>query len=196
MALNLTPEDIVPASTPEQDAAAVPPASEPASDSASLPDDVLAIPAMHGLLHGAPAAIYSPNTRRPDPELAVIAKNADPLLNAGFGFYKSKDKKYSVLYNTAYITEDQLKKADADGNLTQVAAPFDQVKNSYDAAISGPTGAPEGSAIPAASGPPIPVGAQKKITTARLKNLAIGSPTSGPVPGAGRILNNILKSTL
>lgn len=197
MALNLNPEDIVPVATPEEEAAAVPPASEPESDSASLPEDVLAIPAMHGLLHGAPPAIYSPNTRREDPDLKVIAKNADPLVNAGFGFYKSKDNKYSVLYNAAYISEEQLKKADEDGNLTQVAAPFDQVKNSYDSAIGGaaPSSAP-GASVAAASGPPISSGAQKKITTARLKNLAIGSPTSGPVPGSGRVLNNILKSTV
>jgi len=202
MALNLTPEDIVPAASAEETAAAVPPASEPASDSASLPEDVLAIPAMHGLLHGAPPAIYSPNTRRPDPELAVIAKNADPLLNAGFGFYKSKDGKYSVLFNTAYISEEQLKKADEGGHLTQVAAPFDQVKNSYDSAISGPGGgagdvaaAPVVSA-PASAGPPLPAASQNKITTARLKNLPYGSPTSGPAPGAGRVLNNILKPTV
>ena len=200
MAVTLTPEDIIPAAAPEDAATAVPPASEPASDTASLPEDVLAIPAMHGLLHGAPPAIYSPNTRRKDPELAIIAKNADPLLNAGFGFYKSKDGKFSVLFNTAYITEDQLKEADKAGNLTQVAAPFDQVKNSYDAAISGPQGAP-GAPAPVAAGPqasaaPISAGAQDKITTARLKNLPYGSPTSGPAPGAGRVLNNILKNTV
>lgn len=201
MALNLTPEDIVPASPAEETSAAVPAASEPASDSASLPQDVLAIPAMHGLLHGAPPAIYSPNVRRNDPDLVVIAKNADPLVNAGFGFYKSKDKKYSVLYNTAYISEDQLKKADEDGNLTQVAAPFDQVKNAYASAIGGSPGAAPAEVAVAGVAPqpmaePISSGTQQKITTARLKNLAYGSPTSGPAPGAGRVLNNILKNTV
>jgi hypothetical protein len=196
MALNLTPEDIAPAAGTEE---AVPAASEPASDSASLPEDVLAIPAMHGLLHGAPPAIYSPNVRRNDPELAVIAKNADPLVNAGFGFYKSKDGKYSVLYNSAYVSEAQLKEADKAGKLTEVAAPFDQVRNSYDSAISGP-GAPAQVPPPVTnaqpSAAPISSATQQKITTARLKNLPYGSPTSGPAPGAGRVLNNILKPTV
>jgi hypothetical protein len=211
MALNLTPQDIVPAAPSDQTAAAVPPASEPASDSATLPEEVLAIPAMHGLLNGAPPAIYSPNVRRNDPDLTIIAKNADPLVNAGFGFYKSKDGKYSVLFNTAYISENQLKRADAAGHLTQVAAPFDQVRSSYDAAIAGPGAAPTTAPIatdaapapvpsavaaPQPLTPPISSGTQQKITTARLKNLSLGSPTSGPAPGAGRVLNNILKSTV
>jgi hypothetical protein len=69
------------------------------------------------------------------------------------------------------------------------------------------TVAPQGAAIapgqaasggPVSSPSPIPsrpmaAGAQRKLTAARVTSLAPGGPLSGPQPGAGRLLNSILK---
>lgn len=46
---------------------------------------------------------------------------------------------------------------------------------------------------PVSTGPSAPAGTQRKLTNARLANLQPGAPTSGPSPGSGRLLNQILK---
>lgn len=189
MATPLSPEAVLPTSP-----APLPSASEAASDvPAVLPDAVLEIPVVYGLLHGSPAAIYADMTTT-DPELELLGQNADVLSQSGIGFYGSKDQRLGVLYNTAYVDEAQLVDADAAGKLTDVAAPYEQVKQQFGAAVSG--GAAPSAPAPVAAAPagnPPSTAAQKKITTARLKNLQVGDPTSGPRPGAGRIINMILR---
>lgn len=54
---------------------------------------------------------------------------------------------------------------------------------------AGPTPSPAAAPMPSPGAGKI----QQKIMGARLANVNPGSPTSGPVPGQGRILNNILK---
>jgi hypothetical protein len=41
--------------------------------------------------------------------------------------------------------------------------------------------------------PPAPASVQRRLMQQRVTNLSGGAPTSGPAPGAGRLLNNILK---
>jgi hypothetical protein len=59
----------------------------------------------------------------------------------------------------------------------------------------GGVGAPGGmngpSSVPQAR--PAPAGVQRKLIAARMGNLQPGAPTSGPMPGAGRLLNAILR---
>lgn len=148
---------------------------------------------MYGLLHGAPPAVYAEVTSKA-PEVAVVVKHQKALEDSGFGFYRSKDDTLTVLYNSVYVSPEQLKEADEAGKLTEVAVPLDQATSQFEGAASGV--APSAGPGVAASGSPPSAGAQKKVTTARLKNLQPGSPTSGPLPGAGRILNNILKKTV
>lgn len=163
---------------------------------ASIPDEVLELPVMFGLLNGAPPAVWAA-TGRKDPEIAVVVKHAKDLENAGLGFYKSEDGKTTVLYNGTFVSQDELRKADKAGNLTEVVPAYDTVKSSAESAISGqaPSSLP-GAPVTQAAGTPPPANAQKSLATKRANNLQVGSPTSGPVPGAGRILNNILKPTV
>lgn len=184
----------------QQDVISEPQSVPSGSESAtSIPEEVLQIPAIYALLHGAPPAVYAEKNRK-DPEIATVVKNQKPLLDAGFGFYPSKDGTLTVLYNGAYVTDEQLKQADDAGQLTQVVPSFDSVKKSFDSAISGtppePGAAPGVVAGPPAGGAPASSKTQNTLATARTKNLQVGSPTSGPVPGRGRILNNILKPTI
>jgi len=189
-----------------QDIIAQPQAPPAGSEStAEIPEEVLQIPVMYGLLNGAPPAVYAEKTRQ-DPEIQTVVKHSKELIDAGFGFYPSKDKKLTIFYNGAYIGEDELKKADAAGQLTEVVPSFDAIKSSFDSAVSGipPEGGnalpgePAGAETPSAAvgGAPPSSRTQDTLATARVKNLQLGSPTSGPVPGRGRVLNNILKPTI
>jgi len=174
-----------------------PEGSEPAN---ALPDEVLQIPTVYALLHGAPPAVYAPKQQH-DLEIQTVVKNQKSLVDAGFGFYQSKDGKLTVLYNGAYVSPDSLAKADSEGKLTEVVPSFEEVKVNFASAISGTP--PEASAAlpgapitPTAGGAPPSSKVQNTLATARVKNLQTGSPTSGPVPGSGRILSNILKTTV
>jgi hypothetical protein len=57
-----------------------------------------------------------------------------------------------------------------------------------------PGQAPAPAAMSSPSGPQgLPAGAQRSLAGARIKALQPGAPTSGPEPGAGRLLNQILR---
>jgi hypothetical protein len=180
-----------------QSPAAPPAESEPTN---TLPDEVLQIPTVYALLHGAPPAVYAPKQAQ-DPAIDIIVKNAKPLQEAGFAFYQSKDGKNTVLFNTAYVSPESIKKTDSEGKLTKDIPSFEDLKTKVDSAISG--NPPEqGAALPSApiasasSGPPPSSRTQNTLATARVRNLQVGAPTSGPVPGGGRVLSNILKTTI
>jgi len=194
----LTPEDIVPAAGAPAPAA---PPTEPAAPAAPpLPEEVLRIPAMNALLKGTPPAVSAPVDLK-TPEVESLRKNAPALSQAGFGFYRSKDGKKDVMFNLAYLDPGALRVADEKGQLDTIAPPITDLVSHFNDALSGAPAAP---AAPAPSSPPPapPVaptgvsGAEKKLQTARIKNSQPGSPTSGPVPGQGRLLNNILKTAV
>ncbi len=181
-----TAADIVPASQE-------PPAAS--ESTAAIPDEVLEIPTMFGLLNGAPPAVWA-ETGRKDPEIQTVVKNVKPLEESGLGFYKSKDNKVTVMYNSAFIDQSELVKADDAGTLTQLVPSYDSVRKNAESAISGQVpGALPG--VPAQAAGSTPSSAtQKSLATKRANNLQVGAPTSGPVPGSGRILSNILKPTI
>lgn len=185
----------------------------PTEDS-GLPDELIAIPAFQGLLAGSPGAISASIedfAKRPEGQL--IQQNKDALLAAGIGLYRSLAGDLGVLFNQSYVNGEDLKTADKEGRLTEVAPPFDEVNQQL--AGSGdanpilnsqpPTGIKQPGAPsilpPVASteappaGPMAPPTPQKAVS-AKMRNLALGSPTSGPAPGQGRILNSILKPVL
>jgi len=174
--------------------AAAPAAAVPGGE-ATIPDSVLEIPEFSGLLEGKPAAVWTEQGDK-NPVIAPILESADALINAGFGFYHSKDESTDVLFNTQFVSEDEIKKADDGGKLREIAAPLGELLSSYEALLApgGPesaSGAPPPSAAPTAPGASVPASVEKKLTTARLKNVAVGGPTSGPLPGAGRLLNQL-----
>lgn len=170
-----------------------PPNSEEA-DTTGIPDDVLALPIMKGLLEGAPPAVWAPIGTK-GPEVSVVLKNAPALNKAGFGFYRDDKGGLDVFYNTRFISPELVKKAAEKGKLKDVASPLEEVS----AQINGATGAPSGVVEPGASAATVASATgmpDTPVNTARLNNLAPGSPTSGPQPGSGRVLNSLLKPTI
>lgn len=167
-----------------------------------IPEAVLRIPAFRALLNGSPPAISSKGAEN-DPDLVTIQNNVQPLLYAGFGLYRNKANDASYLYNGRFISGDTLKIADDKGKLDEIVPPVSELKQAFAEGL-----ADEGTATPAAeapasvtpgpqpSGAPAPVGVQKSIGQARVKNIAPGSPSSGPAPGQGRILNSVMKSAV
>lgn len=187
----ITPDDV----QPVQAATAAPTAEAPAPGIGSegeLPEEVLRIPAMYGLLQGKPAAIYAPKNQ-PDPDLSTVIKHGNELVGAGFRFYEAKSKPVNVLYNTLFLSEEDLTKADDAGELDKVAEPFADVRASFDSLRTKkpgePTAAPAPAPAVAAGGPPAPASVQNKLATARIDSLTPEASTTG----RGRILSAIQK---
>lgn len=177
-----------------------PPAPDAATGQpeAEIPDEVLAIPAFRGLLEGKPAAAFAVDGET-GPEIAAIVKNAQTLMETGFGFYRGLDDKTNVVFNTQFISGDEIKKADQAGKLAEVAVPFSELQSSFNSAMgrsAAPAPAPSAAPAPGASGAPQPAEVASRTNNARIKNLQPGAPSSGPAPGQGRLLNNILKTTV
>lgn len=167
-----------------------------------VPEEVLRIPAFNAILENKPSAIYIKRGEK-SPEAAVIVKHAKELVKAGFGFYAATSSPVNVLFNALAISPEELAKADEEGRLDEVAADFNEVKASYDQLIAedqakAGKGKPAEEAaavatVPGPSAPPPPASVQNKYATARTDALTPGSPTSGPAPGQGRILNALRK---
>lgn len=181
--------DAAPAvSAPKTEAATAP------DDASELPEEVLKLPVINSLLNGAPPAVYAASDAK-IPEAKIIDKYSKELVNAGFAAYRTTDGINTVFFNQLYVTPDEIKSADASGTLIgQLAVPYEELAAGYEGAKlkkgeepSGATSAPSQMPAPQSSA------ADKKMATARLANVAVGSPTSGPAPGQGRILNSALK---
>lgn len=194
MAENLVEPKSAPAETP----------TPTAQGGVDLPDELLQLPAVQGLFSGAPPAFSTPiATFEKRPEAKLIADNKDALQRAGVGLYRSLAGDLGVLFNQLYIAGNDIAQADKEGRLLEVAPPFDQVSQSISQSgennpVLNAAGVPNGAKTagvptPGPTPEPAPASTQNKLLTARLKNIPQGAPTSGPAPGAGRILNNILK---
>jgi len=207
----VNPEDIQPAAEAASpspiDPQAVPPAEEAEpTEKSALPEEVLKIPAMNALLQGSPPATYGP-LKSKMPEIETLSKHAQDLKTAGFAAFESESMTGNfVLFNGLAIKPDEVMQADKAGSLDSVAVPFEALVKSFDAAkkdAAAPAedGAPPSQAAPgeaitpvaASSVPPLPASAQRRTMSARVANLVPGSPTSGPAPGRGRVLNAISK---
>lgn len=175
----------------------------------SLPEELHRMPAIQGLLAGAPVAFsasLSAFAKRPEGKL--IGANIKPLQEHGVGLYRGLDGDTGVLFNQLKISGDQIKAADAAGTLLEIAPSFDEVNATVGATgvpvtaePTGAAGAPPPAAPQMAQAPltgikPPSAAVQKKMATARIGNSQPGSPTSGPKPGSGRLLNSILKPVL
>lgn len=177
-------------------APAAPKTDSPAPDEASeLPDEVLKMPILNSLLNGAPPAVYAPSDAK-IPETKVIDKYSKELMGAGFAAYGTADGVNTVLFNQLFVTPEEIKAADANGTLLgQLAIPYEELAAGYEGAKLKDGEKPSEEPTVPAGGMPAPASSatDKKLATARIANVAIGSPTSGPAPGQGRILNSALK---
>lgn len=202
--VEVTPTDPAAAAAPEEQA------ETPPDQSAGLSDELLRIPALQALMAGSPAAT-SLNIKALDktPEGKSIAKNAEPLKAAGFGFYRALSGDIGVIFNGLFLPAEQLQAADKAGQLAQIAPSFDTLNQAV--ATSGPINPvlsagspPEAPPTPPAPLPPQsasgllpapPASTQTRLAGARAKNLQEGSPTSGRA-AQGRLLNNLLKPAI
>lgn len=184
---------------------------QPAEEMPIAPE-LLKLPAIQAVMVGNPAAISMPVKGSENrEEVGLIAKNKDALMAAGMGFYRSISGNLGVMFNGLKIHPDDLIAADKANQLTKLAPDFDKVnhevgksgKNHPILQAGAPMAAaasPRSSAIApqAASGslplvPPAPASVARKLAAQRVMNLSPGAPTSGPAPGAGRLMNQVLR---
>lgn len=128
-------------------------------------------------------------------------------MKAGMGLYRSLQGDIGVLFNRLFVSDQEIMDADKSGTLMKVAPGFDEVNSQISKAgdkhpilnkdFQTPTGFKTGTppaigagpALTAPAAPPAP----PKIVAGKARNIGAGSPTSGPKPGAGRLINQILK---
>jgi hypothetical protein len=168
--------------------------SNPAAMLETLPSDLLENPLIFAVAKGQPAAVSAPD-KSSDPAVKMVVKHAQPLVAAGFGIYRSIDKKTAVLFNTQVLHPGDLEEADRQGKLQEVAPSFDTVGQGAAQAPVAPVAPGQGAPmVPGATPESQPAtSVQNKLASIRGKNLSGGTPTTGPAPGAGNILNSILR---
>ena len=193
---------------------AAPAAVDESLPAPALPDEVLQIPALQAVFAGAPPAVsFDMKKAEKTPEAALIGQNKNALMESGIGFYRSLGGDRGVLFNVLKVSGEDLKAADKAGKLLEIAPPAEKVSQdilssgaNHPALTAGaPSGAPAGAQslqapqtaqnpMPMPSGPPASQARQR--LAAQLANLKPGAPTQGARPGAGRLLNSILKPVL
>lgn len=185
--------------------------AKPSEGGIDLPDDLLQLPFMQGVLSGAPGAVSATLAQfDKNPSAKIVIANKEPLMRAGVGFYRSLSGDKGVIFNSLHVSGDDLKSADAAGQLESIAPPIEQV----DAEIAKAGGAnpvlnaevPQGMAMGGgtpAAGPielsapkTMAASAQKSLATKRANALTPQGPISGASPGSGRLLNTILRPVI
>lgn len=178
----------------------------------ALPDEVADIQVVQWVSAGKPPAVrVGPGEYYP--ELEPIEKNLTETVDAGLDIYRASSGDL-VLYNPLFLDSEELKLADAEGKLDMVAPLYSELtgktpepideetanrlegyakRNVKELAARGVTapqdGAAEGTATPVSR---LPAEAQTSLVRAQVDKGQMNSPTSGPRPGGGRILNSIL----
>lgn len=196
--------------SPEQ---AVSPDGEtpPSSETPQIPDALLKIPAIQGILAGQPPAVSAPIEQfKKTAAGKLIAENGQALQQAGMGFYVSHSGKIAVMFNALHVHPQEIQAADKAGQLLKIAPPFSVVNHQI--SKMGPADHPALNPLPTPGGPkgppvlqppvstnmvaPPSSGIGKKLLTARLTNLQGGSPSQGPNAGQGALLRQILKPVI
>lgn len=216
MANNLVEPLAATAPTPEVTPTAPQPQPQSQAESGpSLPEELIQIPAIQGMIAGQPPA-FSVTIADFEklPEGKTIVANKDSLMQAGMGFYRSLGGDLGAIFNRMYLSDTEIQEADKAGQLQQVAPPLAEVNQMLSQSGAGhpvlqegaprPTGFKSSGAPAPTPGPVAPMQpmqpAQAKtparVMQAKMRNLNVGSPTEGQKPGAGRILNSILKPVL
>lgn len=213
-----TPPTVEPAAPPQGVAPAPAGPPRPPEDvEGSLPPELVQIPAVQALLAGSPPAVSAPiQGFEKTPEGKAIAQNKDTLLEVGMAFYRSLSGDLGVMFNQMKISGPEIQAADREGRLLELAPPIQQVNqmvgsagaehpllSAGGAAPGGAAAAPPPGVAPMPPAGPTPMATpspakamQDKILAQKLSNLPPGSPTSGPKPGEGRLLNQILKPVI
>ena len=200
----VAPAAAAPAASPQ--APVAPQQTAGAATEGDLPDELLQQPVMQALVAGSPGAVSANVEAATETEFGkLVGQFGQQMQQAGFGFYRSQDGNLGVVFNQLFVPPEDIQQADAAGTLTEIAPPLEAVEQAIlgDPAanpVLSADGTPGGPAVSQPTGATPPAGAggapsstPSRVTTQRKQNLTAGSPTSGPRPGAGRILNEILK---
>jgi len=201
---------------PEEAAATPAPSSIPDAGKLEIPDALKSNKAFKDVLTGAiPGVVVAAGQYYPSAGPAV--KHMEDVLKLGLDFYFAYDNS-TALFNPAKITEQELQAADKAGKLNQVlpdygvltgekpeAPPANGAANgapagspsapTLGAEAPAPTNQPGAAALNASVPPPDPK-ILSQLNMARIKNVTPGSPSSGPVPGSGRVLTGLLKPAI
>lgn len=182
-------------------------APAPAAQEEGIPQEVAQIPIMAALLQGQPGAVsINLSQAESHPEIQILAKYQQPLMDAGFATYRALSGDIGVIFNQMFINGEELKAADKAGQLAQIAPPFDAVNTAV--AQAGPEGHPAlinkerpagAKSAPQLSPPTFPAGGQpaeaaNKLASDRLKNIKPTAPKDGSK--AGNLLREITKPVL
>lgn len=200
-----------PASGPLAPPAPVEDAGPTLKGGAKLPDEVASNDIVKKVMTGEiPGVLVRPGIYYP--KASKIAESSEALLDAGMDFYKALDSS-TVFFNPRSISEAQIQEADRNGQLVNLVPDYEtlsgekpakptpaiakRLREQMGVAGEAPTSiipAPAGGAntLPPASGGPS-AAEEAELAGKRVANVSPGSPTSGPRPGAGRILNSLLK---
>lgn len=216
----IEPKNEAPEINPEAAPESAEQAPEQPQGAPKLPDKLIHIPAIQGLIAGAPPAISANIKDFSKHEYGkLIAENKDLLTQAGLQFYRSLNGEIGVLFNAFHIAPQDIQAADKAGKLHLIAPSFNVVNHAISKAGlgnptlkkgAGPTGGfktptlqappqaagtPPPAAPPSAPAPQTPISQtlQRQLMAQRGKTLQEGPPSTGPAPGAGRLLNQILK---
>jgi hypothetical protein len=191
----------------DENAAPAAPETKPAG-ATELPDDLLKIPAVQGLIAGEPPAFSVPIAEfQKLPEAKLLVANKEPLMQAGIATYRSLGGDTGVLFNQLYISSQEIQDADKAGQLQSIAPSFDAVNQQVATSGANHPALRHSGNVPtqfktvnaptppqmASSASPLAPGAQKAMMKARTANMQPGSPTEGAVPAGGRLLNAVLK---
>lgn len=176
-----------------------------------LPKEVQSIPLVQWLSIGKPPAVRV-LPQEFYPELRPLVKNIGEVLKNGLSIYGAQAGD-AVIYNPLFIGPEELQAADQQGNLAQIIPSYGELTNQQPPVLdpatmkevegeitdakrqltdmqAPPTAQPASMGAPAA--PPQMPPPPGPLTASRIKGLMPGSPSSGPVPGGGRILNALL----
>ena len=196
----------------------MPPGEAKAVNPFNLPPEVAKVKAVQLVSVGAPPAIRV-GAGEYYPEIEPVVDNLDKILSSGLDIYHGQDDSM-VLFNPLFISGDELKHLDSTGKLSEVAPDYGQVVGSQPQEIpDSQLGAylDRGDAVQAkmqdltqgedvsqpqqqATGTPTSVPAPtpgQRSAAINDQQMALqanaGPPTSGPVPGGGRLLNALLR---
>lgn len=180
--------------------------------SQGLPPELLELPAIQGLIAGAPNAVSMDISNFAKTDAGkLIAQNQQDIQEAGLGFYKSIHGDVGVIYNQLHVHPADLQAADKAGKLTSIAPPWSKVDHALSKAgaahpalrhAGAPTAPPMATpmAPPQAAtgivptpGKPLAAQAQSKLLQARIAATQPVAPTGGPVPGGSQLLNRVLR---
>lgn len=152
------------------------------------------------------------------PELSALGKKLPNLLQSGFDVYRASTDDL-VLFNPLAMPLEELQAIDQKGKLAELVPDYgtltnqlpkemtdeeavQQVSESEEierglASLGGEAPAPATGGMPAQTPVPPPnPAATSALNRTRVQAMQPGSPTSGPAPGAGRVLNGLLKPAL